>query len=481
MTQTSSSHESTVDPIQPEVSTEIALDRKLGLSSSFSMITGSMLGIGIFLAPCLAARHIDTSGLFFGAWILTGIIALAGAWIYGRLGVMHPKSGGDYIFHREAFGSILASAYGWGMLSSAFAGSLAAMSVALCNYQLLPLLGLSTDVLFEYQVIGLTLSITGAQLAGIVIILLISYLNTFGLELSARIQEFIAFLPLFVLFVMCIYLFTLTPVQSSKISVIDSTWSFNGISNAFLEIYFAYSGWNAVIYVAGEVKDPQRTLPIALVGGTITVMCLYLFLCAAALHYVGLSGLRAFYESHTDLGSGIATHLGGGWISYAMTLLVTIALLASINATMIGGGRLAFMMAKDGCFWKKASLLSPKYRTPNQALWILSLMAILMVLFIPYGLIFQLISLVMVLGGVLTAFAYYTLKLNKVRQGEATFSPIDWLLPPLFIIFSVGVIFIKFSELFRQEGSSLAPLVGLMIVALTYLILKVKSVLPAKA
>ena len=462
---------------QSNSDSEPKLNRKLGLSSSFSMITGSMLGIGIFLAPCLAARHINTSGLFFGAWILTGIVALAGAWIYGRLGVMHPQSGGDYIFHREAFGSLLASSYGWGMLSSAFAGSLAAMSVALCNYQLLPLFGLPTDLLFELNVLGINLGISWAQCGGILVILLITYLNTFGLELSAKFQELIAYLPLFVLFFMCIYLFTLMPLESPANHIKQTNWTFSGISNAFLEIYFAYSGWNAVIYVAGEVKDPQKTLPIALIGGTITVMCLYLFMCAAALHYVGLGGLRAFYDSHTDLGSGIALHLGGGWISHAMTVLVTIALLASINATIIGGGRLAYMMSKDGCFWKKASTLSPKYQTPNQALWILSLIAILMVLFIPYGLIFQLISLVMVFGGIITACAYYTLKYKSVRQGQASFSPSDWILPPIFMSFSLAVITIKCGEIFVQPDSSLAPLVGLLIVFITYLALKAKALM----
>lgn len=450
------------------------LDRKLGLSSSFSMITGSMLGIGIFLAPCLAARHIYTSGLFFGAWILTGMVALAGAWIYGRLGVMFPKSGGDYIFHREAFGSVLASSYGWGMLSSAFAGSLAAMSVALCTYQLLPLFGLPSGELISFSFMSLSFTLTWAQIGGSAVILLLTFINTFGLELSARIQELIAFVPLLVLFFLCAYLFTLEPqtLETSQVSQVD--WSFKGISNAFLEIYFAYSGWNAIIYVAGEVKDPKRTIPVALIGGTLTVMCLYLFLCAAALHYVGLEGLRNFYMQHTDLGSGIANQLGGGWISKAMTGLVTIALLASINATIIGGGRLAYMMAKDGCFWKGASQLNTQYQTPNRALWTLSLIAIFIVLVIPYGLIFQLISLVMVMGGIITSFAFYKLKWQSVKQHEAKIQAGDLLLPLLFISFSSAIIIIKLNEVIYEPNTSIAPMFGLLIIFFVYLYQRMK-------
>ena len=449
---------------------EAQLPRQLGLSSSFSMITGSMLGIGIFLAPCLAARHISTSGLFFGAWILTGMVALAGAWIYGRLGVMHPKSGGDYIFHREAFGSSIASSYGWGLLSSAFAGSLAAMSVALCAYQLLPLLGLPIGNLWTFELFGGAFSITGAQCGGVVVILLITLLNTYGLAISAKLQEVIAFVPLCALFLMCGYLFTLEPIPTVTITAAHSSgWSFTGISNAFLEIYFAYSGWNAIIYVAGEVKEPKKTIPIALIGGTITVMCLYLFLCAASMHYIGLEGLRGFYEAQTDLGSGIATQLGGGWISSGMTILVTVALLASINATVIGGGRLAYMMAKDGCFWRGASELSHHYQTPNKALWTLCFISILITITIPYDLIFRLISLVMVLGGVLTSVAYYILKYKNNPQGLSTFSPTDWILPPLFIIFSLTVMSIKISEAFIGIDGSIPPLIGLLLIVLVYL------------
>ena len=446
------------------------LERQLGLSASFSMITGSMLGIGLFLAPCLAARHIPTSGLFFGAWIFTGIIALAGAWIYSKLGVMLPRSGGDYVFHREALGSSVAFSYGWGMLSAAFAGSLAAMSVALCSYQLLPLLGLPTGELWVITLWGLTVSVTWAQVSAVLLIVLITLSNSFGLAISARLQEVIAFLPLVALFIICGYLFTADPINPEELTVVShrvDEWSYSGISNAFLEIYFAYSGWNAIIYVAGEIKEPKRTIPIALIGGTITVMCLYLFFCAASLHYVGLEGLRAFYYSQIDLGSGIAQQLGGGWISHGMTVLVTVALLASINATVIGGGRLAYMMANDGCFWSAAGQIDERYGTPNQALWILACLSGIITLCVPYDLIFRLISLVMVLGGVLTALSYYILKLRTVKLSEL--SPTDWLLPPLFILSSLSIMSVKIYDAVQGEPGALPPLVGLIVILFAFL------------
>ena len=452
-----------------EPSTEKKLRRQLGLSSSFSMITGSMLGIGIFLAPCLAARHINTSGLFFGAWIFTGMIALTGAWIYGKLGVMLPKSGGDYIFHREALGPSVAFSYGWGLLSSAFAGSMAAMAVALCTYQLLPLFNLPTGELISFSLAtGLTFTLTYAQLSAVALIFLLTLSNSYGLALSAKLQEVVAFIPLIALFVMCGFLFTCEPVEVAKSSSYVESWSYSGISNAFLEIYFAYSGWNAIIYVAGEVKNPQKTIPLALIGGTITVMCLYLFFCAAALHYVGLEGLRGFYDAQTDLGTGIAKQLGGGLISQGMTTLVTIALLASINATVIGGGRLAYMMSKDGCFWEAAHHLHPKYQTPNRAMWIISILASMITLTVPYDLIFRLISLVMVLGGILTAISYYILK-HKKNHHERTFTPADWILPPLFICSSLLVILAKIDDVFSNQEGAWPPLLGLIFISLIYI------------
>jgi APA family basic amino acid/polyamine antiporter len=446
---------------------EPQLERRLGLSASFSMITGSMLGIGIFLAPGLAAQHINTSGLFLGAWIFTGMIALAGASIYGKLGVMMPKSGGDYIFHREAFGPSVAFAYGWGLICAAFAGSLAAMSVALCTFQLQPLLGLPGGELFSTGALGYDLTVNWAQIWAIGLIGIITLLNTYGLEISVRLQEFMAYIPLAALFLICGYLFTCDPVQvpeTAKAAPLKEGWDLSGISTAFLDIYFAYSGWNAIIYIAGEVKHPKKNIPIALIGGTISVMCLYLFFCAAALHFFGLEGLAR----HFDIGSGIAQELGGGGVSTGMTALVTIALLASLNATVIGGGRVAYMMAIDGCFIRSAGVLSSR-KTPVNALWTLAFIASLIALFVPYETIFSFISLVMVAGGAITAVAFYVVK-RKADTAEArALSLADWIVPPLFIIASISVIGIKVSDAIQGKDKALLSIMGLLIILLAFI------------
>ena len=444
------------------------LERRIGLSASFSIITGSMLGIGIFLAPGLAAKHINTSGLFLGAWIFTGMVALAGASIYGKLGVMMPKSGGDYVFHREAFGPSVAFAYGWGLISAAFAGSLAAMSVALCTFQLQPLLGLPGGQLFSAVILGFEITVNWAQIWAIGLICVITLINSYGLEISARLQEMMAYIPLAALFLICGYLFTCDPIHHPEsahaAAVHKEGWDLSGVSTAFLDIYFAYSGWNAIIYIAGEVKQPKRNIPIALIGGTISVMCLYLFFCAAALHFLGLEGLAHYI----DIGGGIAKELGGGGISTGMTLLVTIALLASLNATVIGGGRVAYMMARDGCFTRSASVLSDRHKTPINALWILAFIASLIALFVPYETIFSFISLVMVAGGAITAVSFYVIKRRAPDAESRALSPADWVIPPLFIIASLSVIGVKVNDALQGKDQAFLSLMGLLIVILAF-------------
>lgn len=462
------------------------------------MIAGSMLGIGIFIAPCLAAKHIPSNELFFAAWIFTGLIALAGASIYGRLGVMMPRSGGEYIFHREALGSSAAFAYGWGLISAAFAGSLAALSVALCTYQVPELLRflLGADLKQFQEPFTLSLgdlqllTVSWAQLGAVGLIFALTLINTYGLKISGKLQELMTYIPLFALFVLCVYLFTLEPTSAASLPARVHDWSLSGVSTAFLEIYFAYSGWNAIIYVAGEVKEPRRNIPIALIGGTLCVMTLYLFFCGASLHFLGLEGI----SQHYLLGNGITHGINGArleelralieaapsaalleelsWreqldvvLSIGMTSLITIALLASINATVIGGGRVAYMMSKDRCFWGAASKLNEKHNTPANALWILALIASLIALFVPYETIFSLISLVMVAGGSLTAVTFYLFKRDR---GERL-SAVEWSVLILFVSASLSVISVKCYDAWVGKSDSRLALLGLGVVCLAFI------------
>ena len=448
--------------------------RQLGLSASFTIVAGSMLGIGIFLAPTTMALHLNSTFLFVGVWIFTGLVSLSGATTYAELGVLFPKSGGDYHFHRQALGPSVAFAYGWGLLGAGFAGSIAAMSVPFCAFQLSFLLGTSFEgVWFTLPIIG---DIGGAQCLALGLIFTFTLINIYGVKLSAWIQGLTTYIPLILLFILSLITFTQDPSTSSpeivetSASLNQHTWTLSGLTTAFLEAYFAYSGWNAIIYVAGEVKNPSKTLPLALIGGTIIVMALYLLLSGSALHFLDFDGLRVLAHRHQDIGSGIAMKFGIAWLSYGVVLLIAIALIASINATILGGGRVAYALAQDGCFWKGAGVLHPKWQTPSNALWTQAVMASFIVLVFPWELIFSTISLVMVGGGSLTVLALYLLRWKRKdlpRPYKALGYP---FFPAHFMGSGIGVIGVKLYDAWLGVEGSYYSVMGLGGVCLAYVI-----------
>ena len=459
--------------------------RLIGLGSALALVAGSMLGIGIFLAPVTMAQHLNSVGVFFGVWVFTGLIALAGAMAYAELGVRMPHSGGDYVFQREALGPSVAFAYGWGLLSAGFAGSIAAMAVPLCTYQLGALTGHNMSVVvLSLPLIG---DLQGAQLAALTLIWALTLINVYGVRWATALQSLTTYLPLLALLGLSVYVWSqpayVVPVVEASSSALNAGvqgaiegWSVGGLTTAFLEAYFAYSGWNAVIYVAGEVERPSVTLPRALVGGTLVVMSLYLIFCSAALHGLSLEGLRALGETRQDVGSALAAHLGGG-LTLTLTLtFIAVALVASINATILGGGRVGLALARDGAFWRGAARLHPTHHTPANALYAQALIATLAVLFVPWYLIFSVVSLVLVVGGALTVLSLLLLKRRswRLKSGEdmsaegyqAWGSP--WL-PALFIGAALFVLVVKLLDVVRGVEGAWYPVAGLGVVLVAYL------------
>jgi basic amino acid/polyamine antiporter, APA family len=447
--------------------------RTLGLGSSLAIVSGSMLGIGIFLAPTTMSLHIHSHFLFFAVWIFTGIVALSGATAYAELGTLMPQSGGDYIFHREALGSSIAFAYGWSLLAAGFAGSIAAMSVPLCAFQLSTLSGVSLNgVALQIPLLG---GVAWSQVTAMLLIVIMTLINIYGVKLSALLQSITTYVPILLLTGLSLYILNAPDlIPSHQLTaangIEDYSWTYSGITTAFLEAYFAYSGWNAVIYAAGEVKKPHQTLPRALIGGTCIVMVLYLLFCTAALDLLDFSGLQALAAKHQDIGSAMAAHIANPYALTAIIAMIAIALIASINATILGGARVALALAKDGCFWKPAQNLHPRWGTPVHALWAQAFMSIVIVVLIPWYLIFSLVSLVMVVGGSLTVYSLYVLR-KKMPRVDRPYKAMGYpYFPALFILSSLLVLIVKIYDAFAGVRDAWYPIWTLAMVFGIYVI-----------
>ncbi len=413
-----------------------------------------MLGIGIFLSPVEMARSVSAP-IFFLSWILVGIIVLGGALAYAELGVRFPKAGGDYVFHREVFGPSVAFATGWTLFAAIFSGSIAAVAVALCQYQLSTLTGWDLNA-------ALLGPINGAQFLGALVILLLTLLNLRGLKLSARFQQFAILIPIALLFLLALFAIAFGPERATAAPRVLPL-SLKGLIAAYLAAYFAYSGWNAIIYVAGEVDKPKLNLPRALLGGTLLVSLLYLVMNSAFVEVLGMRGLAEAGEA----GSALALALGGPGMRQAMNFLILTCLLATLNSSILGGARVVYAMALDGVFLRRAGHLDPKTGAPSFALWLQAGWSIILILSNRFEALLLAVSLAMIITGSLTVLAYFLLGESRAPQGWRRLL-LPWL-PGLYLLASLVVISAQLVESFRGDSSSLSPLLGLAVIFTAYL------------
>ena len=365
-------------------------------------------------------------------WICGGLIALAGSVAYAELGNLLPKSGGDYVFQRAAFGDSIAFASGWLLFLAVFGGSIAAVAVGLCEYQFSALLGVD---LTSIHVLGLSL----AKLIGVLIVIGFTFMNRFACSISGTIQGILTIGPILLLAAGTLYAFgAVEPASTLEASSAASQGPSSGQSGlffgfvmAYLPIYFAFSGWNGVIFLAGEVKNPSKNIPLGLFLGTAVVTALYLLLCTGFIHVIGFEGLTQVNEA----GSEAAGILGGSTARIFITICIALGLMASLNGTILGGARVGFAMARDRVLWSGFSRLSHARKIPERALWLQAGWACLLILTESFAVILDLVSLAMLLSGSITVLSLYVLR-EKDGVNLETHGMMHWLrkiCPPLFI------------------------------------------------
>jgi len=377
--------------------------RTLGVFSALALVSGSMLGIGIFIAPPVVAAQVDRPVAFLLMWLLGGLSALFGALSIAELGAMMPEAGGDYIYLRRAYGPGLAYAAGWVQLLAIFPGSLAVMAVGTAKFQLATLLG---------PVYGwpATLGLPGDLVWAASIVVVITLLNHVGVALSGRVQVLTTVIPLAILSgasaIILIGRGASGGAWGDVAHVDANAGGATSLALAFLPIYFAYSGWNSASYVAGEIRDPARNLPIALIFGTLGIMVLYLVLCVGFLTVFSMTELAGLGEVGTATARSVFGHTG----EVIMTGLIAFAMLGSINGTVLTGSRIAFAMAQKGHCIAAAGRLHPQFGTPVVALWLQAIWTLVLIGAQTFEQLVSYASAAMLLSGALTVMAVVVLR-----------------------------------------------------------------------
>jgi APA family basic amino acid/polyamine antiporter len=433
---------------------------------AFAIVAGSMLGIGIFLSPPIVAAQTSSEVVFYLLWLLGGLTALAGGVACAELGTMMPRAGGDYVYQYEAFGPSVAFASGWVLFAAIFCGSIATLSVGLCTYQLPVLLGI--DLSWTVLELPWGRELSAAEVAALLVIPALTGLNGAGARTSARTQTLLTLVPIVLLAGMAIYAIVHGGGDSSpgfaSAEVAPSAGTLRGFVVAYMAVYFAYSGWINIIYVAGEVSEPQRNIPRSLIWGTVGVCALYLLICVGFLRVLGLDGLRDAGEA----GTATAGILAGTPGRIAITTLIAIALLASLNGTVLGGARIAYAMAKRGAMWPLMGTVDEGHRVPQRALWVQSLLACLLVLSGKFEQLYTMVSLAMVVTGTLTVASLFVLRRTRPGAPRPYRASLYPLLPALYIVSSVGVVAVMVWSAVSGERDAWYPLLGLGLLILIF-------------
>lgn len=438
-----------------------AQPRVIGTAGGLAIVIGSMLGIGIFITPPQVATHLPSLWAYLAAWVAGGAIAFCGAVAYAELGTRFPRAGGDYVFLRQAFGPSLSFGAGWLLFVGVFTGSVATMAVPLAEFQLPVLLGPVVEidphrVLWSVAFVELTV----ARGAAVVIIALLTAMNILGTKMSANAQVVLTGIPMVVLAVAALVIVaTMEPAVTQTASPTDEA-PLVSFGRAVLAIYFAYAGWNAIAYVGGEMRNPGETIPKSLLGGTAAITVLYLLLAGGFVYVLGIGGIQEVMEAGTATADAIA----GGWTTWAVTALIAVALIGSLNATVLAGGRVGWAMARRDALASSIGRLNQRFETPARALLLQGALAVVLVLTGTFEMLLELTSIAMFVMGALTVVALFVIRRRDGDDAPYQATGYPWV-PGAFLMVSVVIVAASvYRAGFGQDGltvESLYPLVGL--------------------
>lgn len=423
----------------------------LGWLSATCIVTGSMLGSGIFIVSADITRTVGTAGLLMAVWIFSGILTVLGAAAYGKLAAHMPKAGGQYVFLKEAWGEIPAFLYGWSLLTVIQSGFLAAVSVAFTKF-----LGVLIPVVSSSP-ISPVIPFSRQGLLAVIVLLVLTLFNSTGIKSGAILQNIFTVLKVIALFLVIIFGFSLGhhlwdgsinwTLSLPKIQSEHGNWLTIFIF-ASVGALFSSDGWNYVTFIGSEVKEPSKNLPKALTLGTALVVLLYLAVNLAYLNLLPLSSIQHAGEDRVAT-AAIETIFPGFGVT-AMAVIILISTFGCLNGMLLSGARVFYAMAKDGLLFHKFGEVHPKTHTPNFSMWIQFIWASVLALSGTYG---QLLDYI-----VFTALIFYIVTIaGLIRMGKSVpelnmKSTWDYVLAGLYILgASLIAFYLLFGDIFTPN------------------------------
>jgi APA family basic amino acid/polyamine antiporter len=410
------------------------LPRKLGTLDATAIVIGIVIGSGIFVLPNLIARTLPSAAAIVAVWVISGVLSFFGALAYAELGAMMPETGGQYVFLREAYGPLWAFVCAWTLVLAVTCGGTAWLAV--------------TFSIYAGYFLPLT-PVTG-KLLSIALIAVLSMVNYAGVREGAWVQRVFTFLKIAALLVL-IGAAILSPHSAAAAPAAAPVSSAN-FGVAMAACLMAYNGWSYVSFVAGEVRDPGRSLPRSLLLGMTAVAALYIGANVAYLKVMTVAEIAASERVGAELANRTMGPIGGTFVSLAVLL----SIIGAVNGGILTGARLPFAQARDGLFFARFGEAHPRFQTPASAIVWTGIWASFLVLTGSYETLFS--------YSILAAWIFYTMSVAAVavlrrKLPDAVRPYRMWGYPWTLWIFVAVSIWFMVNELVTEPRPSLMAFV----------------------
>ncbi|SFA79161.1 amino acid/polyamine/organocation transporter, APC superfamily [Flavobacterium swingsii] len=434
--------------------------RELGLVNATSIVAGSMIGSGIFIVTAQMARDVGSAAWLLVIWLVTGLLTMSAALSYGELAGMMPNAGGQFVYIQRAYGKLMSFLYGWTVFTVIQTGVIAAVAVAFANYSAVffPVL---ENKLFT---IGESYAFSNKQILAMASIVLLTYINTKGVQSGKTIQLIFTMAKMFALFALIIlglYVGLQTDVLSNNFSHMweasktvlntDGTVTVTKLAGVALlgamgatiiNSLFSSDAWNNVTFIAGEIKDPKKNIPRSLFLGTLIVTIIYILANIAYLALLPMQGTPVgesvmnngiMFASQDRVGAAAANVIMGNIGVFVMAGLIMVSTFGCNSGLVLSGGRLFYAMSKDGLFFKKAGELNNN-DVPAKALWFQCIWACVLCISGKYGDLLTYSTFASLLFYILTIYGIFILR-KKEPNAERPYKAFGYpIIPAIYII-----------------------------------------------
>ena len=457
--------------------------QNLGLFDATMIVAGSMIGSGIFIVSADMLKDMGSAGWLLTVWIITGFMTLIAALSYGELSAMFPKAGGQYVYLKEAYNPLVGFLYGWSFFSVIQTGTIAAVAVGFAKFAgyFLPVLAWEDSNTFSI----LGLSVHYAQIVAIALIIVLTYINTKGVQTGKVIQTIFTSTKLISLFGLIIAGFL---AFNSKIW--DANWSeawslqhllknddgsishdsliggvaLGAIASAMVGSIFSSDAWNNVTFIAGEIKNPKKNIGLSLFFGTLIVTLIYVLMNVVYLATVPIHELAFAKDNRVALSASEA--IFGGYGTIVIAIMIMISTFGCNNGLILAGARVYYTMANDKLFFKSAAQLN-KNIVPEWALWIQCAMACALCLSGKYGDLLDMVSFVVVIFYVLTIIGIFILRKTQ-PNAERPYKAFGYPFMPLAYIL-MGMTFCILLIVYKPQFTWPGLIITLLGIPLYYL------------